>query len=226
MSRGVRAARCRLQSRLGSNHPAFEELTGFPTQHITQEDFTNRANDRLQRRGIQNVIRLVRFRFKSVNPGDCIVQASNEACQPLWPTYAPHQKDHRRVVAGLHDSLTKGLDRQGTSSDTGFRYRRCKYEVFLGVGYQTRQALLPRIHTRKPVCRKQTFEGAAHQKPLIGTMSERPIGSGIHGEHAKTSAITSFGLGDRGVSGLIGFIASPSGRCRRPRCRASGRHAW
>jgi hypothetical protein len=52
------------------------------------------------------------------------------------------------------------------------------------------------------VCRKQTFEGAAHQNPLIGAMSERPLGSGIHGEHAKTSAITSFGLGDRGVSGL------------------------
>jgi hypothetical protein len=126
---------------------------------ISHSAFTNRADDRLQRRGIQNVIRLVRFRFKPVNPADCIVKASNEACQPLRATYAPHQKDHRRVVAGFHYSLTKGLDRQGTLSDTGFRYRRCKYEVFLGVGYQTHQALLPRIHTRKHVCRKQAFEG-------------------------------------------------------------------
>jgi hypothetical protein len=44
MSRGARAAG--FNPGLGSNHPAFEELTGFPTQHITQEDFTNRANDR------------------------------------------------------------------------------------------------------------------------------------------------------------------------------------
>jgi hypothetical protein len=48
------------------------------------------------------------------------------------------------------------------------------------------------------------LKGAAHQKPLIGAMSECPFGSGIHGEHANASAITSFDLGDRGVSGLEG----------------------